>query len=154
MNKTILVNKLNTIRNGAYINISYVSDLTPNKDNQEHKIQKLITSVIRLGVAYSHINDESIKERQNDNAEHKLPWGVWDEECPYIINHKGNSYLRCTISNSPYHHHIVEYLLDGVKVTKEDIANIVRESELKSSNKKLLIFNVNIKNIISLGKEE
>ena len=109
MNKQEIQNKLAAIRNGAYTNITFLSDITPNKDNKNHKIQKVVHAVVRLGVAYSHIQADSIQARNivDENGaiiENKLPWGEWDPQCEYLIAHKDNYYLRCTVSRSPKHH--------------------------------------------------
>lgn len=158
MKKTEIQNKLATIRNGAYTNITFLSDLTPNKDNKEHKIQKVVSAIVRLGVAYSHIQVESIQARKVVDGEGKpiseqLPWGEWDPDCRYLIAHKGNYYLRCTVSRSPNHHRSVKYLLDGVEVAKEEIMPLTRASEWTPRDKEEYVFNPKIENVLALGKE-
>lgn len=158
MKKNEVQNKLTAIRNGTYTNITFLSDIIPNKDNKEHKIQKIVSAVVRLGVAYSHIQAESVQSRQtideagNPIPEH-LPWGEWDPDCKYLIAHKGNHYLRCTVSRSPCHRRTVRYFLDGVETTKEAIIPLTRASEWTSRDKEELVFNPKIENILALGKE-
>ena len=158
MQKNEIQNKLATIRNGAYTNITFMSDLTPNKDNKNHRIQKVISAVVRLGVAYSHIEVESIQARRvaDENGvplTEKLPWGEWDPNCQYLIEHKGNYYLRCTVSRSPNHRRYVKYLLDGVEVSKETVMPLTRASEWAPRDKEEYVFNPKIENVLSLGKE-
>ena len=158
MEKTVIQSKLATIKNGAYTNITFVSDITPNKDNKDHKIQKVISAVVRLGVTYSHSQVESIQARKvaDENGvpltEH-LPWGEWDPECGYLIAHKGGFYLRCTVSRSPKHHRTVTYMLDGKEVSKEEIIPMTRASEWTPRDREEYVFNPKIENVLSLGKE-
>lgn len=158
MKKQEIQNKLATIRNGAYTNIMFLSDLTPNKDNKEHKIQKVVKAVVRFGVTYSHIDVESIQARPVIDGEGKpiteqLPWGEWDLECGYLIAHKGTHYLRCTVSRSPKHHRKVSYLLDGQPISKEEIMPLTRASEWTPREREEYVFNPKIENILALGKE-
>lgn len=158
MKKQEIQNKLATIRNGAYTNIMFLSDIISNKDNKEHKVQKLVKAVVRFGVKYSHINVESIQARPVVEGESKplteqLPWGEWDPECDYLIAHKDTHYLRCTVSRSPNHHRKVSYLLDGQPATLEKIMPLVRSSELAPRNRDEYVFNPKIENVLALGKE-
>ena len=155
MTKQEIQTKLASIRNGAYTNITFLSDIAVNKENKEHKVQKVVSAVVRLGVCYSHINVESIQNRPQDNNEgtaDKLPWGEWDVDCPYLIFHKDNYYLRCTVSRSPNHHRKVKYLVDGVEVTKEEAMKYTRPSEWTKQNDDY-VYNPKLVNVLSLGKE-
>ena len=152
MNRTEIQERLSTIRNGAYTNITFISDIAVNKDNKEHRVQKIVSAVVRLGIAYSHIQVDTIQFRdRNKEYEEKLPWGEWDEKCPYLIAHKGNLYLRCTVSRSPNHHRAVKYLVDGVEVSQEEAMLYTRPSEW--TKREEYVFNPNISNVLSLGKE-
>lgn len=156
MEREELTKKLNSIRNGTYTNIAFVSNIISNKDNKDRKVQKHVNAVVRLGVAYSHIDAEEVKARQTTDEQGneipgKLAWGEWDPECGYLINHNGKTYLRCTVSRSPNHSRKVSYLLDGVVTKKEDVIPLTRGSEW--NKKETLVFDINIENILSLGKE-
>ena len=158
MNKTEIQNKLAGLRNGTYTKIKFLSDMTSNKDNKEHRIQKVVSAVVRLGVQYSHINVEQIQARKVAEEDGKplteqLPWGEWDPECGYLISHKGTHYLRCTVSRSPNHHRIVTYLLDGKPATKEEVMPLTRASEWTPREREEYVFNPKIENILELGKE-
>lgn len=168
MKKQEIQNALAKLRNGTYTNITFLSDLTPNKESKGHKVQKRIDAVVRLGVAYSHIQVDSIQARKitEENGTpltEKLPWGEWDPECKYLINHtkedkmtgelKTSTYLRCTISRNTKHRRNVTYLLDGVEVTKEEIAPYVRPSELAPKDREEYVFNPKIENVLALGKK-
>lgn len=156
MQKQEIQNKLAKIRNGAYTNITFLSEIIPNKDNKEHKIQKITKAVVRFGITYSHIKVASIQSRPVIPGESKplteqLPWGEWDPECSCLIAHKDNYYLRCTVSRSPKHHRETRYFLDGVEVSKEDIIPLTRPSEWTPREE--YVFNPKIENILAIGKE-
>ena len=151
MQKAKIQKTLAKLHNGAYTNITFLSDLIPNKDNKDRKIQKLTKAVVRLGVTYSHINVGTIKAHTAGADNNKLPWGEWDPECSCLIVHKGNYYLRCTVSRSPKHQRKTVYLLDGEVVTLEQIADLVRPSELNRDREEY-VFNPKIENILALGK--
>ena len=158
MKKNEIQNKLAAIRNGAYTNITFLSDMIANKDNKEHRIQKVVSAVVRLGVKYSNIQVESIQARKvaDENGKpltEKLPWGEWDPECGYLISHKDTYYLRCTVSRSPNHHRVVTYLLDGKPATKEEVMPLTRASEWTPREREEYVFNPKIENILTLGKE-
>lgn len=168
MKKQEIQQVLSTLRNGAFTNITFLSDLTPNKDSKGHKVQKRISAVVRLGINYSHIGVESIQARKVAEEDgkpltDKLPWGEWDPECAYLINHtkedkdtgelKTTTYLRCTVSRNTKHRREVTYLLDGVEVSKEEIAPFVRPSELTPKDREEYVFNPKIENVLALGKK-
>ena len=158
MNKNEIQNKLATLRNGAYTNITFLSDIIPNKDNKDRKIQKMTQAVVRFGVTYSHIQVDSIQARKVIDGEGKpiteqLPWGEWDPECECLISHKGNYYLRCTVSRSPKHSRHVSYLLDGREATKEEVMALTRPSEWTREDREEYVFNPKIENILKIGKE-
>lgn len=153
MTREEIIAKLSTVKNGTYTNITFISDIVSDKDHKEHKVQKITSAIVRLGVAYSHIQVDTIQFRDRTKGEEEqLPWGEWDPECPYLIMHKDNYYLRCTVSRSPNHHRKVRYLIDGVEVTKEEAMSFTRPSEWVK--KEDYVFNPKITNVLSLGKEE
>lgn len=153
MTKEELQAKLASVRNGAYINISFKSEVPVNKDYKGHTVTKIVSAVTRLGVCYAHINADTIKYRPVDsNAPDQLPWGEWDEECPYLIKHKDAYYLRCTISRAPNHHRHVKYFVDGVEVSKEVAKIYTRPSEWTPKDKEEYVYNPKLENVLSLGK--
>lgn len=153
MTKQELQTKLASVRNGTYINITFMSDIMVDKEHKGHVVQKMVSAVTRLGVAYSHIEADTIKYRPVDNVTpEKLPWGEWDPECKYLIKHKDNYYLRCTVSRAPNHHRQVRYFVDGVEVEKEIAMLYTRPSEWNKQNDEF-VYNPKLANVLSLGKE-
>lgn len=73
-----------------------------------------------------------------------LPWGEW-KEYPYTISHKGNEYLRASIT--PTTKIKTVYKLNGKEVDKTEIEKLVR-AESKGSKPDVLTVNIeNIKDI-------
>ena len=141
-------------KNGIYTNISYKSFIKGDKNHKDTVVQKTTKGIIRLGITYSHIDAPEVKVSDTTSGEQReLPWGEWDPECPYLINHKGRTYLRCATSRAPNHHSQTNFAIDGVVVSKEDAMAVTRPSDW---NKKpdIVVFTLPIENIISLGKND
>lgn len=154
MDRKQILDCLKTIHNGSYTKIRFISTIPSNKDNKGKLIQKITESVVRLGVIYNHIQVTEIQERKGEaNSIHRLPWGEWDPEAKnYLIEHKDNYYLRCSTSRSPRHHGKVQYFIDGVEATKEEVMPLTRPSEW-TDDRNIYVFSPNIENILAIGKE-
>lgn len=163
MEKTVLENKLANVHNGAYINIRFARKCETYKKLGDLDISKETESVVRLGVAYSHIQDEKVQDRVSAAKArvlelgeayepNKLPWGQWVPGSKYLIEHKGKYYLRCTLSRSPKHHPHVTYTQHGKVVGYEEIEACLTASE-KSKNGDV-IFAIPLDSIISIGKQD
>ena len=138
--------------NGIYTNIKYESHIKGNKDNKDKLVTKITDGIVRLGVAYSHIDAPEVKiSSEVGEAQRELPWGEWDPECPYLINHKGRTYLRCATSRAPNHHSKTKLFIDGVEVSKEEAIAVTRASDW-DKKQTIVVFTLPIENIISLGK--
>lgn len=162
MEKLLTEQKLNSIvKNGAYINIHFARSCETYKKLGDLHITKDTEAIVRLGVTYSHIQDERVQSRveaarmaaiergESEQVDRKLPWGQWVAGSKYLIEHNGKYYLRCTLSRSPKHHAKVTYMQDGNIVEYTQIENYLTAKE-KSTNDDV-IFVVPLENIISLG---
>ena len=73
----------------------------------------------RVGVNYDNI--QAVKDkRQNGElpAENAgLPWGQW-HTFPYVISHKEDFYVRCTVLRNDFHR-AATYVQNGVEISKE-----------------------------------
>lgn len=161
MEKTVLERQLQKVRNGAYINIRFARKCETYKKLGDLGITKETSSVVRLGVAYSHIQDEKVQERVSAAKArvlelgeayepNKLPWGQWVPGSKYLIEHKGKYYLRCTLSRSPKHHPTVTYSRHGEVVGYEDIEQCLTANERSKNND--VVFAIPLDSIISIGK--
>ncbi len=140
--------------NGAYTNIVYMSDIQVDKDHKDKKVQKMVAAVTCFGVAYSHIQVDTIQFKNRTKEEPgTLPWGEWDPECQYLICHKGNYRLRCKVSRSPNHKPVVAYFIDGVKVSKEEAMAITRPSAWNKPQKENWVYTVKLENVVALKEE-
>lgn len=151
MNREEILNNLKKVRNGAYTKIRFISTITSNKNNKNKLVQKVTESVVRLGVTYAHIEVVKASGKKKNEDNFGLPWGQWDPNCSYLIEHKGKYYLRCSTSRSPKHHANATYYIDGVECTKEEAAAVTNPGEWNNT-KEMYVFTPNIENILALGK--
>lgn len=133
-----LIEKLETIKKGAFIHIEYKSEKELAKKYGSPKLEKFTNGCYRLGMAYSNLG-------ANKNVvTGDLPWGQFVLN-NYIIEHKGRYYLRIYTTQHKSH---TKYFLNGVETDK---ATLEQEYNYKSSSP-TLCFNVPIENILKLGR--
>ena len=130
---------------------------TPNVD-----IVKVTEVTVRLGIRYSHIAPVAasiIASGLNGEANLELPWGQWDPECKYLIEHKGNYYLRCTNiysgdvselsdtdrSKKRRNRPTSVYYLNGEKISKSALQALgyLKDSYWKDDEKLVWVYNLN-----------
>ncbi len=133
-----LIEKLETIKKGAFIHIEYKSEKELAKKYGSPKLEKFTNGCYRLGMAYSNLG-------ANKNVvTGDLPWGQFVLK-NYIIEHKGRYYLRIYTTQHKSHS---KYFLNGVETDK---STLEQEYNYKSSSP-TLCFNVPIENILKLGR--
>jgi len=80
MEKQELLNIISNKHQGAYVQVTYQTNITPNKNFKGHVITKVVQSVVRFGVRYSNIKSV-IEKRQAigmvGEIKEVLPWGEW-----------------------------------------------------------------------------
>lgn len=107
-------------------------------------IEKLSHFQCRMGVNYDNI--KKVKEGREDGTLPEentgLPWGTW-HTFPYVIEHKGEYYIRCTIVNNAFRK-APEYFRDGVQITKEEAKVACLASEFKESIDMDVVFNIKL----------
>ena len=146
-------------RKGAYINIEYKTQITSNKDHKDLVVEKVVKSVVRLGINYLNIADVRAKNAQ------KAALGVATEEKKsspffhkntYILGNEKNEgkyYLQLFTSKSPKHKSkIVGYYANGVEITEEEARSYTQPSQWTQKNSSLDVFQKNIQDILNLGK--
>jgi hypothetical protein len=105
----------------------------------------------RVGVNYDNI--ATVKEGRTDGtlpAENAgLPWGEW-EIFPYVIAHKGERYVRCTLLQNNFHRAPVFTLEDGSVIAKEDVIPMALASEFKEGNDNA-VFNIKLSSILDVA---
>lgn len=130
-----IIEKLLNAKRGQYVSLKKEKDLG-------NGVKKITDMVIRLGVDYANMK---VNEGRQTGS---LPWGHWVEGLEgYVIEHKGNYYLRVASSYSNTTKSV--YLLNGKEVGKEVVEGLIPTSKLKTSESD--VYNIKFGNIIQLG---
>lgn len=116
----------------------------------ELPITKTSTFQCRVGVDYENI--KTIKEgRANGTMPMEsagLPWGTW-AEFPYVIEHKGTYYFRCTRIRNNYIPKTM-YTRNGNPISKEVAQQAALASEFKSGDDNE-VFNIKVDSILDVA---
>lgn len=111
-------------------------------------IQKESWFLARVGVVYDHIQ-EVIEKREDGRLPEEnqgLPWGTW-AYFPYVIEHKGEYYVRCTTLKNQNNRGRVKYIQNGIEITREQAQEACLASEFKEQDL-ADIFNIRASSII------
>lgn len=149
MSLTELCEKIATIIKGAFVKATWQSVVqTPKKEG--HVVIKVTTGIVRIGVDYAHI--KTVKEA--GLGTNPLPGSDTWKYFPYIIEGKTGLKLRLTRVNNPIRHPHSYYLVDGQKMTKEELAatGYVAPSYLEPHKVDSPIFTVMVENVLKLGE--
>lgn len=115
-------------------------------------IQKSVRMVGRIGIEYDNMQTVQTKratgELPAENA--GLPWGRY-EVYPYLIEHKGERYLRLYKGTSNKTTPRVVWFKDGSEVQRDEVADMLLKSELDS--KEGDCFTVKVSDITRLNSE-
>ena len=142
MKKEQIISTIENIKKGAFYKLEI---LTPQKTLAAHKtdiINKYTKMVARFGIEYGKM------KTHKDKIVGSLPWGEWVNGYEgYLIEHKGNTYLR--FYTSAVKSMVNQYILNGVVVDKQWL----QDSKYISSTNRTPsdTFVVNVNNIISIG---
>ena len=141
MTNNEILERLSSIKNGAYLKVTKEKDLGQN-------IKKISILKLRKGVK---TNNMSIYK---DKQAGSLPWGNWVEGLEnLVIKYKGNYYLRF-VSTDPENigsgRDIIstQYLLNDVVVSKDKVISILGEKKIKSKGSP--IYNIKFENILAI----
>lgn len=141
------VNAMNLLsKKGQFMSFETLRDCKTKK-SFSGKITKKTKFVVKIGVDYDNIKKVQEKRETGElPAENSgLPWGRW-AIFPFLIEHKGEFYIRCTkgANNIPK----VEFFLDSISVSKPDIESVLLASE-KSSGDDNDVFNIRLNTIVN-----
>lgn len=141
--------KIATIIKGTFVHATWQS-VVPTPKKEGHVVVKVTTGIVRIGVDYAHI--KSVKEA--GLGTNPLPGSDTWKYFPYIIEGKNGLKLRLTRVNNPIRHPHSYYLVDGKKMTKEEVVatGYVAPSYLEPHSPDSPIFTVKTENVIALGK--
>ena len=147
MTKELIIEAISKKKKGTFINLKYFSKKKPLAAHKEDNIIKHSNGTYRLGIGYYNINGNQDKERKPSTK------GNFEEGLEnYIIKRidkNGNevNYLRVYTTN---HKTTSQWTLNGQEVTKEWLIDNGYIS--KSKSQPIDCFDINIDNIISIGK--
>lgn len=142
-----VMESINKKQKGCFRGIEWEKRLPTKKGFENMVVKKISRGVVRFGVEYEHIG--SIKAARKSGTlptqSAGLTWGTW-YKYPYFIEHKGNTYLRCTKSKKNKLHS--EYYLNGVKVLPESIKHMCLASAFTSNESE--VFTLNVENVTKI----
>lgn len=137
---------------GSYVRCEWKSKKDTTAKHKDGKVIKISNGVVRLGVKYENL--QSIKEK--GIKVQPLTYGEYVKGSErYLIEHKGQKYVRLYTSKSKNHKTHSKYLLNGVEVDRQYlIDNGVCTEKMLGSSKELDCFNVKLENLNILKSGE
>ena len=134
-------------RKGQIATITTTRALKVRKN--ETAINKTSTFQCRVGVDYDNIK---VVQEKRENGEIPtenagLPWGQW-EIFPYVIEHKGERYFRCTTIRNNFIPKTT-YIRDGVEISVEEAQRAALASEFRAGDSSD-VFNIKISSIVDV----
>lgn len=147
-----VIKKIHAVPAGQFVNIETAKELKVRAGYKGNKVVKFSHKTVRFGVSYdkqkSTIEGRADGSLPAENA--GLPWGNWKAgEENYIVEHKGNTYLRCATSPNKSKN---TYLINGVLSTKEAAEMMCLASEFKQGDKVPSVLCINTDSIVTIGK--
>ena len=145
MNKNILEKFLS--KRGQIAVIEFARPLKTRKEFAHLCIEKNVTMAVRCGITYDNINNVIEKREAGDlpAVNQGLKWGKWVEGLEnYVIEHKGNEYLRFATLPNGKNERI--FTLNGKQVTAEEIKPFCLASEFAEKDD-MDVFNVKAENV-------
>lgn len=157
--ENIIENILNT--KGAFVKVLWHSFPDPAAAHKHVELKKVTSAVCRAGINYANLAPvkEAIEAGERGEVE-PLPWGQWYVKdgksfFPYIIEHKGELYIRLYPSSNEKQLPKTKYFVNGEEVTKQKFAEYLTPANAKKlleSEEHPLCFTLKQSNI--LGTEE
>lgn len=133
---------------GSFHSILWERPMKVKKAFAGQTIVKRSSAVVRFGVEYDNMKAVQSKRESGElpAVNQGLTWGMW-AMYPYFIEHKGNTYLRCSVSKkNPVQ---TEYFLNGVKVDAETVKSMCLASEFTKKDS-VDVFTLNVENILAI----
>jgi hypothetical protein len=122
----------------------------------ESPIVKDSTFQARIGVNYDNI--AAVQEKRElgilpaENA--GLPWGNWVEGLfPYVIEHKGEYYFRCTMLHNAHSVHKRRFLRNGIEISVDEAKAACLASEFKDMSDND-VFCIKVNNIVEINGKD
>lgn len=152
---TGIIEKVKSLRHGAFVRIKYRTDVKPSAKFKDRKIEKVVEVTARVGVSYSNLS--AVKERRSVESQSAKPnhvqWWKWCEGYRNIMKEKisNPSQKYITFATIPNGGNIkVCWYIDGKSASEEEVRAITIPSYWNKTN--LDVFDVKLENLISVGK--
>ena len=132
-------------RVGTYVNGEWTSQKKTTASHKQDKVIKVSKGVLRLGVKYANL--QSVKDKGIEVQ--PLTYGEYVEQSEnYLIEYKGQKYVRVYPSKNKNHKITSKYYLNGKEVEKQYLIDngICTESMLGSSQV-VDCFNIKLENL-------
>lgn len=150
-----IVEKVKSLRHGAFVRIKYRTDVKPSAKFKDCKIEKIIEATVRVGVSYSNLS--AVKERRlaelRPTKPNHVQWWKWCEGYRNIMKEKISdpSQKYITFATIPKGGNVrVYWYIDGKSASEEEVRAITIPSYWNKSS--LDVFDVKLENLISVGK--
>lgn len=145
---------------GRFISAVFQTEKKPSAQHKSVRLEKRTEGIFRAGISFENLSSvkEGIANGERDEVG-SLPFGRW-ERYPYTILHTPAKqteevrYVRLYPTNNPNQRVKVQYLANGVEVSKEVFASYLTPSERKEmlEGKEVECFNVKHGNLLKLGE--
>lgn len=152
---TGIIEKVRSLRHGAFVRVKYRTDVQPSAKFKNHKIEKIVETTVRVGVSYSNLS--AVKERRASEPyvvkQKPVQWWKWSDGYKNIIKEKISdpSQRYVTFATVPSGGNTkVCWYIDGKSVSEEEVRAITIPSYWNKPN--LDVFDVKLENLISIGK--
>lgn len=149
MEEKILNQKLQNVKGGRYVKMTFESIKEPTEAFKDCIIEKITTGVFRLNIKYANL-----KVNEGKTEFRKLS-GEWVENMENLIfESKGNRKLRIYTTNNKKHKRRTKWLLNGVETTYEYLVKkgILQEKDQKNNGKPVPCFWVKLEHVINIGE--
>lgn len=138
---------------GHFVSASWKSNPSPKAAFKHVFLEKVSVGVVRAGIDYANLASvqEGIENGTRGEVQ-ELPWGEW-EKFPYLITHKGETYIRLYPSN---HKVKTKYFVDSVEVDVNTFCDYLTPSaaaKILMSSEPLACFTPKVSNILGLPEE-
>jgi hypothetical protein len=134
---------------GQIVTLTTVRDCKVYKGNSP--VAKQSKFQCRVGVDYNNIANVQAKREMGlaPATPQPLPWGKW-VLFPYVIEHKGNFYFRCTTMHNANSVHEVNYFQNGKEISREKAQQECTAAEFREGSGED-VFVVKVESIVAIN---
>ena len=133
------------IKNGCYVVVEWERTCSECLKGYKGAVKKHCKAIVRIGVSYANM------ERNKGKEMGSLPYGMFVYGNELIEKDNGDLMLRLTTSENPKHKTQSKYIYNGNVVDKQWLIDNGILGNRKPSTFSGGIFNINLKDIISIG---